>query len=97
MASGKNIPEPPKVGEDVSLNLDVIFNSQVEIKGIYVNVQFTAKGTTTPITLYTQDSPASSPGVYEPGDEFTDGVSWLIPSFAPLGHYAVSVTVHGND
>jgi len=50
----------------------MIFNSQVEIKGIHVNVQFSAKVTAVLITLYTQDSPAPSPGVYEPGNEFTD-------------------------
>jgi len=81
---------------DVSLNLIMIFNSQVKIKGIHVNVQFSAKVTAVLITLYTQDSPAPSPGAYEPGNEFTNEFM-VDSSFSPLGHYAVSVTVHGND
>jgi hypothetical protein len=58
---------------------------------------FTAQGATEPILLYSQDMPASAPGQYESGDEYQDSVKWLIPSFAPLGHYAFSVKVHNED
>ena len=97
VAQGTSVPNPPLVGNNVVLNLDIVFNVVVEIKAILVNVQFTAQGSTSPITLYQQDMAATNPGTYSPGDEFVDSVSWLIPSFAPLGHYAASISVHGND
>jgi len=52
IATGTNTPNPPVVGDNVALNLDVILNAAAEIKGIMVNVQFTAVGATTPINLY---------------------------------------------
>lgn len=92
-AVGVNDPEPPQVGKNVNLNLDVIFSSDATVQGVFVNVQFTAKGTSSAITLFAQDYSAS--GSFHDGDEFTDTVAWLIPGFAPLGHYAVTISVHG--
>jgi hypothetical protein len=97
MASGKSSPLIPIVGQEVSLELDVIFNLEVDVKGLKTEVMFTAQGATTPILLYSQDMPGTNPGKYEPGDEYQDSVKWLIPSFAPLGHYAFSVKVHNGD
>ena len=95
VAQGTNFPEPPVVGQNVNLNVDVIFNQDADVKGLDVNVQFTAQGTSTPITLYRNDFPAKDAKVYHDGDEFVDSIAWLIPSFAPLGHYAVTITLHG--
>jgi hypothetical protein len=97
MASGKSTPASLIVGQDVSLDLDVIFNEEVDVKGLKTEVMFTAQGATTPILLYSQDMPGTHPGKYEPGDEYQDSVKWLIPSFAPLGHYSFSVKVHNGD
>ena len=81
----------------MALNLDVIFNTDVNVVGNYIYVQFTSAGGTDPIALFAQDYPATVPGDYGAGDEYTDSISWLVPSFAPLGHYHVSITVHGAD
>ena len=81
----------------MSLNLDVIFNAQADVTGILVDVGFTPQGSTTATTLYHQDMPATTPKTYSPGDEFKDSVSWLIPTFAPVGHYSAKITVHGKD
>ena len=97
VATGVSQPDPPQVGSNVGLNLSILMNQQADIKGIYINVDLTPQGSTSPIVLYQQDFPATSPGTYSPGDEFSDSVSWLIPSFAPLGHYGVTITVHGAD
>ena len=64
--------------------------------GLKTEVMFTAQGASTPILLYSQDMPASNPGAYSPGDNYVDSVKWLIPSFAPLGHYGFSVKVHNQ-
>ena len=70
MASGKSTPASLIVGQDVSLELDVIFNEEVDVKGLKTEVMFTPQGATTPILLYSQDMPATNPGKYEPGDEY---------------------------
>ncbi len=97
VATGTASPNPPTVGGFVALNLDVIFNTDVNVHGNYIYVQFTAAGGTDPIALFAQDYPATQPGDYGAGDEYTDSISWLVPSFAPLGHYHVLITVHGAD
>jgi hypothetical protein len=95
VATGTANPQPPQVGSNVALNLDVIFNADADVVGNYIYVLFTAAGSTSPISLYAQDFPSNSPGQYGAGDEYTDAISWLIPSFAPLGHYHAEIRVHG--
>jgi hypothetical protein len=95
-ATGISLPDPPTVGSNVALSLDVIFNEGASVQGIFVNVDFTAQGGSTPVHLYSQNTPAKSPSSYGPSEEFKDQVSWLIPSFAPHGHYAVTITIHGT-
>ena len=97
MATGTATPNPPIVGSNIGLNLDVIFNDEVHIEGNYIYVAFTAQGSSSPIPLYAQDFPATNPGDYSAGDEYIDSITWLVPSFAPFGHYDVQVTVHGED
>jgi len=97
VATGTAVPNPPQVGNNVGLNLDIIFNADVNVAGNYIYVLFTAEGSTTPIPLYAQDFTSSKPGQYGAGDEYTDSISWLIPSFAPLGHYHAQITVHGAN
>lgn len=81
----------------MSLNLDVIFNNDVDVVGNYIQVAFTAAGASSPIPLYAQDFKSTTPGEYGAGDEYTDSITWLIPSFAPLGHYHAQISVHGAD
>jgi len=97
VATGTAKPNPPTVGDWVDLNLDVILNNDANIKGNYIAVKFTAVGSTSPIDLYAQDFNSGKPGNYEAGDEYTDTLQWLVPSFAPLGHYNVKITVHGPN
>jgi hypothetical protein len=99
VASGVAKPNPPEVGSFVTLALDIVFNNDVNVNGNYVNVQFTPQGSTPEgaITLFAMDYPATQPGQYSAGDEFTDSISWPVPGFAPLGHYHVSVKTHGAD
>ena len=97
VACGTASPNPPNVGDFVGLNLDVIFNTDVNVVANMVSVKFTALGSTNPINLYTQDFPSGAPGDYGAGDEYTDSLTWFIPSFAPLGHYHAQIQVHGTD
>ena len=97
VATGTANPQPPQVGNFVALNLDVIFNTDADVVGNYIYVLFTAEGSTSPISLYAQDFNSNSPGQYGAGDEYTDAITWLIPSFAPLGHYHAEIRVHGAD
>ena len=97
VAVGTAKPNPPQVGSTVGLNLDVIFNNDANVIGNYVYVQFTSQGATSPISLFAQEYPATEPGQYGAGDEYTDSISWLVPSFAPLGHYKVQISVHGPN
>ena len=41
-ATGSNNPQPPEVGKEVRLDVDALFNVDVNVKGIKVDVQFTA-------------------------------------------------------
>ena len=97
VATGTATPQPPQVGADVALNLDVIFNADANVQGNYIDVLFTAEGSSSPINLYAQDFPSTTPGQYGAGDEYTDSIKWLIPSFAPLGHYHAQIQVHGPN
>jgi len=97
VATGTAVPNPPQVGNNVGLNLDIIFNADANVAGNYIYVLFTAEGSSSPIPLYAQDFASSKPGQYGAGDEYTDSISWLIPSFAPLGHYHAQIQVHGAN
>ncbi len=52
VATGTAKPNPPQVGDFVSLNLDIIFNADANVVGNYINVLFTAEGSQSPINLY---------------------------------------------
>jgi hypothetical protein len=97
VATGTANPNPPQVGSFVSLNLDVIFNADAYVVGNYISVLFTAEGSQSPINLYAQDFASGSTGQYVAGDEYTDALNWLLPSFAPLGHYHAQIQVHGAN
>ena len=62
VAAGTATPNPPQVGDWVTLNVDVIFNGDVDVKGLYINVLFRAEGQTNPMNLYSADFAASAPG-----------------------------------
>jgi hypothetical protein len=62
VATGTANPNPPIVGNNVALNLDVIFNNDANVVGNYIYVLFTAQGSSSPITLYAQEFPSATPG-----------------------------------
>ena len=95
VAAGTADPNPPQVGDWVTLNVDVIFNDDVDVQGLFINVLFTAEGQTNPMNLYSADFKSKAPGSYSAGDEYEDSLTWPIPSFAPLGHYCAQIIVHG--
>ena len=75
--------------------MTAVWNQEVDVRGLYVNVMFTAKGATTPVVLFKQDYPKDSK-TYEEGEEMNEVIEWLVPAFAPLGHYYVTVSIHGE-
>ena len=97
VAAGTADPNPPEVPGLVTLNLDVIFNDDVNVEGISVGVLVTILGSDTPVNLASFEYNAKTPGPYYAGDEFEQEFTWPIPSFAPLGHYTIQVKLHGPD
>lgn len=95
VAAGTATPNPPVVGSWVTLNVDVIFNDDVTVNGLFINVLFTSQGQTDPVNLYNADFLSKTPQSFGAGDEYEDSLSWPIPSFAPLGHYSAQIIVHG--
>ena len=52
LASGKSNPLSPVVGQEVALELDIIFNQEADVKGLKTEVMFNAQGASVPILLY---------------------------------------------
>ena len=88
-----NSPTLPIVGKSIALNLDILFNQDLDIAGNLVNVDFTQVGSSNPVTLFRQDY--TDKKHVSDGQEYKQSISWLIPTFAPLGHYKVVITTHG--
>ena len=97
VAAGTADPNPPEVPGLVTLNLDVIFNDDVNVQGVSVGVLVTMLGSDTPVNLASFEFKANVPGAYYAGDEFEQDFTWPIPSFAPQGHYTIQIKVHGAD
>jgi hypothetical protein len=95
IASGTASPDPPVVSDFINLNIDIVFNDDVNVVGNYVALAFTAENAPAPIPLYSQEFPSNYPGSYSAGDEYTDSIKWYIPPFAPYGHYQVRIATHG--
>ena len=49
------------------------------------------------MVLFQMDYAPKVKKVYQDGEEMNEAIAWLVPSFAPLGLYHVTVTVHGKD
>ena len=97
VATGTITPNPPIIGEFLDLDIDVKFNGYANVVGNFISVKVTPDGQTLPIPLYSQDFPTSYPGIYIAGDRYNDGIAWLLPTFAPIGHYNFQVVVHGPN
>ena len=65
------------------------FNSNATIYGKSILVKIIPDGQALRIPLYYQDFPFDYPVMYKAGDVYNDDISWLIPVFAPIGHYTI--------
>ena len=61
VAAGTATPNPPVVGSWVTLNVDVIFNDDVTVTGLFINVLFTSQGQSSPVNLYSADFASANP------------------------------------
>ena len=83
-----NLPQPPVKGTNVQLFLAGTFMNDVDLAGLKVFVTWNDN------PLYVNDFPRSAH--YDEGTPYKDNITWLIPSFAPSGHYHVELTLHDN-
>ena len=79
-------PNPIVKGTDLKLNLDGIVSDPMEITNIHVHVDWNGS------TLYDEDLPQDNK--YDSTYAYT--VGWNVPSYAPSGHYDVTITGTGN-
>ena len=84
------VPEPPQIGQNVQLNLGGTFTDTATLTGVSVFVTWND----TP--LYANDF-ARDTTTFNAGDPYSDNITWLIPSFAPRGHYHFEVALHGEN
>jgi hypothetical protein len=89
LSSTYSVPTVPVKGINVELELHGTFTNDVDLAGLKVYVTWD----NTP--LYTNDFARTKH--YAAGDSYKDEITWLIPSFAPSGHYSVQITLHDKD
>ena len=81
-----NSPDPVTKGQDVSLKLRGIVDENVEVDNLHVHVDWNGS------TLYDEDIK----GVNTYTSTYQYDVSWNVPSYAPSGAYAVTITGTGK-
>ncbi len=86
LAKTHSDPLSPKKGDKVQLILSGVWTNDVELDAVKVYVEWNK----TP--LYVEEFSRTTS--YSEGDSYNDNIGWLIPSFAPTGHYAVKITLH---
>ena len=79
-------PTPVHKNVDVKLNLGGIVSDPMTITNIHVHVKWAG------VNLYDEDIPQNN--TYDSAYKYT--VGWNVPSFAPSGHYDVTMTGTGN-
>ena len=79
-------PSPVHKNCDVKLNLGGIVSDPMEITNLHVHVKWNNAN------LYDEDIPQDN--TYDSTYAYT--VGWNVPSFAPSGHYDVTITGTGN-
>lgn len=83
-----SVPAIPTKGSNVELELHGTFTNDVDLTGLKIYVTWDKN------PLYTNDFPRVHH--YAAGDAYKDEITWLIPSFAPSGHYSVQITPHNK-
>ena len=80
-----NTPNPVTKGSEVSLNLAGIVDDEMEITNVHIHVDWNGS------TLYDED--------HKQDNDYTSSykysLSWAVPSYAPSGKYAITVTGTG--
>ncbi len=77
-----------------TVNLDMVFSNYANVVGNYMTHTFTPFGSSTPTVLSARDVKPRSPGIFGPEDEYTDTITWSLPSTKP-GTYKMQIVVHG--
>ena len=81
-----NSPAPPVKGSDVTLNLAGIVSETIEVSNVHIHVDWNGS------TLYDEDH--AQDNTYDSAYNYS--LKWAIPSYAPSGAYAVTITGTGN-
>ena len=86
LSSTNTTPNPITKGDDITFNLIGVVNSQMTLKNVHIHVEWNSS------PLYDEDNPGTN--VYDSDVQYNLG--WNVPSFAPSGHYDVTVTGTGD-
>ena len=86
LSSTNTTPNPITKGDNIVFNLIGVVNSQMTLKNVHIHVEWNSS------PLYDEDNPGTN--VYDSDVEYNLG--WNVPSFAPNGHYDVTVTGTGS-
>ena len=84
--STTNKPDPLVKGQDVTLMLRGLVDEGIDFNNVHVHVDWNGS------TLYDEDHPMTNH--YD--TTYSYDVSWSVPSYAPSGHYAVTITGQGK-
>ena len=80
-------PDPLVKGQNVAFNLAGIVSDTITVTNLHIHVDWNGS------TLYDEDHPQSN--TYDSSYNYSLG--WFVPSFAPSGHYAVTITGTGTN
>jgi len=86
MTNTYNKPQPPVKGTNIELFLAGTWLDDVDLAGLKVYVKWNNN------PLYVNDFPRKQH--CDEGSTYKDNIVWLVPSFAPSGHYYVEITLH---
>ena len=86
-ADTKNVPNPVTKGVHLNFNLAGIVSDEIDVTDLHVHVNWNGA------TLYDEDHPQNN--IYD--SSYSYQLAWDVPSFAPSGHYAITLTGTGKN
>ena len=86
-ANTRNVPNPVAKGKNVSFNLAGIVSDAITVTNLHIHVDWNGA------TLYDEDHAQNN--TYDSSYNYSLG--WFVPSFAPSGHYAVTISATGSN